>query len=296
MRTQMRFILSIGALALLAAPAHADRGRNPLAGQPAIRHRVEMRKLRFEITPQFLVSANQPYLIGIGGGANLQFHITDWLGIGASFHYTTNVAAPLVGRIMEALPDRYAAVSDPAYGLRQPSKQMFQDKLIGPNILAGLYATLTPIGGKFSLFNTLFANYDFYGLAGAGVVIVDTPLSSGLSSYMDNANQTRTINATPLSSGNDVNLQSPDPFRGPRFAGVLGIGAHIFFNHWIGLQFELRDYLYKSNPGGGDVSTKDNNSDNSPKLTTDADEFIVSHLYFGVGLSFLLPPKAKISR
>ncbi len=254
-----------------------------------------MRKLRFEITPQFLVSANQPYLIGIGGGANLQFHITDWLGIGASFHYTTNVAAPLVGRIQEALPEKYAAVSDPAYGLRQPSKQMFQDKLIGPNILAGLYATLTPIGGKFSLFNTLFANYDFYGLAGAGVVIVDTPLSSGLSSYSDNAGATRTINATPLSSGNDVNLQAPDPFRGPRFAGVLGIGAHIFFNHWIGLQFELRDYLYKSNPGGGDVSTKDNNSDNSPVLSSE-DEFIVSHLYFGVGLSFLLPPKAKISR
>ena len=76
---------------------------------------------------------------------------------------------------------------------------------------------------------------------------------------------------------------------------VLGIGAHIFFNHWIGLQFELRDYIYKSNPGGGDVSTKDNNTDSSPKLTSE-DEFIVSHLYFGVGLSFLFPPKAKISR
>ena len=54
MRTQ-RFIFSVGALALLAAPAHADRGRNPLAGQPAIRHRVEMRKLRFEVTPQLLM-------------------------------------------------------------------------------------------------------------------------------------------------------------------------------------------------------------------------------------------------
>ena len=124
MRTQMRFILSIGALALLAAPAYADRGRNPLAGQPAIRHRVEMRKLRFEITPQFLVSANQPYLIGFGGGANIQFHITDWFGIGGSFHYTANVAAPLVGRIMEALPDQYAKTTDPAAGLKQPSKRV----------------------------------------------------------------------------------------------------------------------------------------------------------------------------
>jgi hypothetical protein len=112
---------------------------------------------------------------------------------------------------------------------------------------------------------------------------------------MDNSGATRTINATPLDKVNDVNLQSPDPFRGPRFAGVFGIGAHIFFNHFVGLQLELRDYIYKSNPGGADVSTTDNNTDNSPKLTS-ADEYIVSNLYFGVGLTIMLPPKAKISR
>jgi len=39
-----------------------------------------MRKLRFEITPQFLVSINQDYKHSFGPGANLQFHITDWLG------------------------------------------------------------------------------------------------------------------------------------------------------------------------------------------------------------------------
>ena len=77
MRTHMRIILSFGALALLAAPAHADRGRNPLAGQPAIRHRLEMRKMRLEITPQFMISANQPFLIGFGGGANIRFHLLE---------------------------------------------------------------------------------------------------------------------------------------------------------------------------------------------------------------------------
>lgn len=294
MRTKS-VILSIGALALFASDAYADRGRNPLAGQPAIRHRVEMRKLRFEITPQFLVSASQPYLIGIGGGANLQFHITDWLGIGASFHYTSNIAAPLVGRIEEALPATYAGATDAAVGLKQPSKQMFRDHLIGPSMLGGLYATLTPIGGKFSLFNTIFANYDFYGLAGAGVAILDAPLASGMGAYADTSNMMRQVNLSPLSAGNDVNLQSPDPFKGLRVAGVFGIGAHIFFNDYIGLQLELRDYIYKSNPGGLDVSTADNNPDGTPRLTTD-DEYIVGNLYFGVGLSIMLPPKAKISR
>lgn len=300
MQTQKRFSLLIGALALLAAaPSHAESRRNPLAGQPAIRHRLEMRKMRFEISPQFLASTNLPYLIGIGGGANLQFHISDWFGIGVSGHYTTNLAAPLVGRVEEALPNTYASTTDPTMNLRQPSKQMFRDHLIGPTALIAAYLTLTPIGGKFSLFNTLFANYDFYGMAGAGVAILGTPLSSGATTYPDSSNAMRMVNQDPQATNNDVNLQAPNPFTGLRVAGMFGIGTHIFFNDWIGLQLELRDYIFKSNPGGLDVTTLDNNKengwDNSPKLTSD-DEYITNNLYFGVGISIMLPPKAKVSR
>jgi len=296
MQTQTRFILSVGALALLASPAAYAEGRNPLAGQPAIRHRVEMRKMRFEISPQFLMSVNNPYLIGVGGGAALQFHITDWLGIGASFHYTANLESPLGGRIEEALPAAYAATTDPAAGLRQPSKQIFRDHVVGPNMLIGIYGTLTPIGGKFSLFNALFANYDFYGIVGAGIVNLTNPLSSGVTTYTDAGGSTRTINDSATASGNDVNLQNPaTPFTGIRGAGVFGIGVHIYFNHWIGLNLELRDYLYKSNHGGLDVNTTDNLSDNSPVLSGD-DEYYVNNLYFGIGLTLMLPPSAKLSR
>jgi len=295
MQTQTRFILSVGALALLASPAHAE-GRNPLAGQPAIRHRLELRKLRFEITPQLLLSVNQPYLIGVGGGAAFQFHITDWLGIGASVHYSQNFAAPLEGRVEEALPAFYAGVSDPSAGLRQPSRQIFRDHLVGPNLLVGFYGTLTPMAGKFSLFNALFANYDFYGIIGAGFVNVTNPLLNAPGGvYVDSSGATRTGYATPLETGNDVNLQSPDPFLGIRGAGVFGIGVHIYFNHFIGLNLELRDYLFKSNPGGLDVSTTDNNRDNSPVLSSE-DEYIVNNLYFNLGLTIMLPPSAKISR
>ncbi len=296
MQTQTRFIFSIGALALLASPAYAE-GRNPLAGQPAIRHRVEMRKMRFEITPQFMMSVNQPYLIGVGGGANLQFHITDWLGIGASFHYTANLTSPLEGRVEQALPERYAVAPDPAAGLRQPSKILYRNHLTGPNMLIGLYATLTPIAGKFSLFNTLSANYDFYGIVGAGIVNIDTPVASG-ETPLDTAGNMLAINTEAAAANNDVNLQTADPFKGIRGAGVFGIGVHIYFNQWVGLNMELRDYLFSSNPGGLDVRTTDNLGDvnHSPVLSKDADEYIVNNLYFGVGLTLMLPPTAKISR
>lgn len=304
MKTHMRIILSLGALAAVASSAHADRGRNPLAGQPAIRHHTEMRKMRLEITPQVLVSTNQPFLISVGAGANLRFHLTDWLAIGGSFHYNAlNAEAPLVGRITEALPDSYAirsstpATDDPTAGLRQPSKAMFRDHLIGPTSMWSAHVALTPIGGKFSLFNAAFANYDFYAMVGMGGMILGAPLSSGATSYLvrTDAAGTTSMRGTDTKIGTDVNLQPVDPFTGHRIAGVFGIGAHIFFNDFIGLNFELRDYMYKANPGGLDVSTKDNNPDGSGVLS-DQDEYLVNHLYFGLGLTIMIPPTAKVSR
>lgn len=304
MRNKTLLVLSVSALALAvsSAPARAERGRNPLAGQPAIRHRVEMRKLRFEVSPQLMLSINQPYLIGVGGGANLQFHVTDWLGIGASFHYMGNVASPLEGSVESALydPTRTGAMKPPDV-LKQPTAEQFKGHLVGPNLLGAVYATLTPIGGKFALFNALFANYDFYGLVGFGIANLDTPFPCSGST------ETGCPNPVALATGNDVNKQQPAPFTGIRPGGVVGIGTHFFFNHWLGLQLELRDYFYKSNPGGLDVKTTDQASavgangqkltltDRSPVLTGD-DEYMVNTLYFGIGLTFMLPPTAKISR
>jgi len=113
------------------------------------------------------------------------------------------------------------------------------------------------------------------------LVTLTTPLSGG-AGY-----------AAAKTAGNDVNLQNSDDLTGPRFAGVFGVGAHIFFNDFLALQLELRDYLYKSNPGGLDVVTTDGLKGQGPVLTGN-DEYITNNLYFGVGLSIFLPPTAKI--
>src|SRR6478609_3093861 len=86
----------------LSTSARADR-RNPLDGQPAIRHKVELRKLRFEVTPQFITSTNQDYRHAFGPGVNMQFHITDWLGIGVSGNYMFNSNTSLEGQVRAKL-------------------------------------------------------------------------------------------------------------------------------------------------------------------------------------------------
>jgi len=87
-------LLTLLFAATLSTSALADR-RNPLEGQPAVRHMLELRRLRFEAALQFITSTNQDYKNAFGPGLNLQFHIFDWLGIGVAGNYTFNTNTPL---------------------------------------------------------------------------------------------------------------------------------------------------------------------------------------------------------
>src|SRR6202000_3224397 len=98
-------------LVLLALPtllpetaARAER-RNPLEGQPAVRRRLQLRKLRFEVTPQFVTSINQDYKHAFGPGINLNFHLTDWLAIGVQGVYTLNTENALEDKVRGGLPN-----------------------------------------------------------------------------------------------------------------------------------------------------------------------------------------------
>src|ERR1700694_3081786 len=82
------------------ASASADR-KLPLEGQPPIRHKVELRKFRFEATPQFMVSLNQDFRPYLRGGLALQFYFTDWLAVGAQFAGGGGVDTGLTSKIRD---------------------------------------------------------------------------------------------------------------------------------------------------------------------------------------------------
>src|SRR5262249_53537090 len=129
--------------------------RNPLAGQPALRNKIELRKLRFEITPQFLTSINQDYKHSFGVGANLTFHITDWLGVGVQGSYMFNTNTALEDKVRGQLPDENQGFVY-QYPGPQPSRQIHDQHVLGINALLSAYAQLTPFAGKFALFSALF--------------------------------------------------------------------------------------------------------------------------------------------
>ena len=272
----MRMVKLVPMLLLLQSAAHADR-RNPLEGQPAVRHKLELRKLRFEITPQFVTSTNQDYRFAAGPGVNVQFHITDWLGVGAQVVWTgINSNTPLENKVRAQLPDETKGA---VYVGPQPTLQMHDERVLNMNFLASIYAAVTPWYGKMAVFSALFFNYDFYVMGGIGFA---NYTQNGCCSHFAPEPMPGDL-PDPLSRS-----QNPSQFAGFKVGGMIGVGVHIFFNDWIGLQLELRDYITKANPGGMDVDAN--------RVLNGDDEGPQNNIFFGAGVSLMLPPKAKISK
>jgi outer membrane beta-barrel protein len=265
--------------------ARAER-RNPLDGQPSIRHKVEMRRLRFEISPQFVVSMNQDFRHFIGGGLVLHFHIADFIGIGAQLAggggINTGITDKLVGSGDIANPMNGGALGVNETGL-QPSRQQFMDHINTINFLFSLYATLTPFAGKLAMFGALFLRYDFYVMGGIGGLNTTNTFDPNQPGYAgvqrdcaDRLIATNPNNCDPMNAGFS-------------FAGMFGVGTHLYFTPLIGLQLEVRDYIASGNPGGLDV-----NQDPQRKVNED-DRTIQNNLMFSLGLTFMLPPTPKVS-
>jgi outer membrane beta-barrel protein len=275
MRTRLLPLVVLLALPTLLpeAAARAER-RNPLEGQPAVRRRLQLRKLRFEVTPQFVTSINQDYKHAFGPGINLQFHLTDWLAIGVQGVYTLNSDTGLEDKVRAALPTNpYNSYSGP-----QPNLQIHDDHVMGIQAIFSAYAQITPFYGKIAFFSALFVNYDLYVNGGIGFV----DYSSKCCSTVDVTGKPNAIAGSP-----DPNTQNGH-FDGLKIGGQIGIGAHIYFNEWFGLQFELRDYIVGANPGGLDT--------NGDRKLDSHDEGAQNNLFFGVGATFMLPPHARQTR
>jgi len=143
------------------------------------------------------------------------------------------------------------------------------------NILGG-QLEFTPFTGKYSLAGWLFANYDFYGFGGAGVISV-TPTNSGIAA---------------CSGSNGANNMASGPayycgVSGSKFAFTYGLGLHSYFNHWMALNVELRDMLAKLNPSGRDT--------NGDLHATTADLTWTHTFIFAANLVFFLPSTPSIS-
>ncbi len=270
----------LGALVASADDAHAQRKKSTLAEQPAVRHRLLLVKQRFELTPSFESTINADFRHIVGGGAKLEFHLSDMLSFGVVGIFATSINTGLVDRIMPTLED---SVNDDT---REPSQSEFEQHLNTMPIHGAAFASLTPWYGKLAAFGKAFVNFDFYFQAGVSFAQLKSSCDNSICDDDHPGTSIPDPSDPEMTIPPDDNPNNDEPLNsGARVGVYLGGGIHVFLNEFIAIDLSVRDYAFSDNPSGADF--------NADLFVSDADNRFLHHIFMGVGVSILLPTKAK---
>jgi outer membrane beta-barrel protein len=288
MKTTTTLLAALGIVAL-GRPVHvasADektvepehhRRLNSLASDVAVRHRRLLVKHRFEFAPLFESTINADFRHILGGGAKLEYHISDMLSIGAVGVASTALDTKLVDRIKPTLE----TTADPK--TREPSQDEFMDRLNTMPFHGAAYVSITPWYGKLAAFSQAYVAFDFYFQAGVAFAVLksdcpttvcndDHPGTSKMSGGDTIPPDNNPNNDPPLNSGNRLGL-------------YLGGGIHVFLSDFLALDMTVRDYAFSDNPSGADF--------NADLFVSDKDNRFLNHLFFGAGISVMFPTTVR---
>jgi len=286
-----RGLLAVAVLAATLGVFESESGRasaqdveitGPLAGQPAVRHMRIYRRGRVQLQPLVAFTLTDEFSRTMLVGAQAQFHLTDWLGIGAwggfgLLHLDTGLTDQV--QQLGQTTDRNR--------LSLPSRESFPDQIGQLQWAAALQLAFIPLRGKLSLFQKLFVDADFYVFLGGAVVGVE-----------ERADVPE--NTCDTASGSCTDSQTARASR-VAFAPTFGAGLTMFINQFISLTFEWRGIPFSWNTagtdeGGHDETGVDASGGNFPDGIIDSSDrnFHFNHM-FVLGVSFYLPTAVRVS-
>lgn len=264
----------------------------PLAGQPPVRHMRVYREGRVQIAPFANFTLQDEFSRTVGFGANLNYHFTDWIGLGLwGFFSPIHIDTALTDQISSTgqTTDRNA--------LSLPNRTFFSEQIGTIDWAAALQATLIPFRGKLSLFQKVFLDADLYINLGVGV--------AGLSERADVSRDSGLCATTPMASA----TPTTDPCVGTMtarssrvaIAPTFGIGLSFYANEYMALNLEWRAMPFTWNASGTDEGGQnergqlDDSGEFPDHAISSADrEFHLNHMFI-IGWSFYLPSHARIS-
>jgi outer membrane beta-barrel protein len=285
MITKQNLILGLALVGAVASSttAFADGGRrtNGLEKDVAVRHRRLLVKQRLEVTPLFESSIQADYMHTVGGGLKLEYHLSDMLSIGAVGVASASIHTALTDKILNSgLPTTPGSMG------RTPTAEEFLDHINTMPFHGAAYASLTPWYGKLAAFSQAYVAFDFYFQAGISFAQLNSNCPTSVCSDTHPGVMDPNTGAPP-----DLNPNNDPPLNGGFKPGLyLGGGIHVFLNDFLALDLTVRDYAFSDNPSGADFNA-DLYVGNNPKLGDDSR--FIHHLFFGAGLSILLPATVK---
>jgi outer membrane beta-barrel protein len=178
-------------------PTLEDRIK-PVSGNLFVAHN------RFEAAVGLDLSLNDPffqkYMLGLKG----DYHITDWLAVGARLSFGISASS---GNVDVCKSDS---------GCSAPSKNDLVQTPGDISMIAGLDVAWSPLYGKVNLFGERVLHFDTFAVAGLDTVRFNVPT-------------------------NDPSVTPTSTFA---FGGHFGVGQHYIINEFVGVRVDLRDYLY----------------------------------------------------
>lgn len=309
--------LAAATLCLLPLHAHAKR-KSPLAGKPVVVNKLELRKLRFNVTPFVAMSLSQPFVhMGYVGG-KLGFGITDWLEIRGLFGYgVLNFDAkvlkavrsdmgglpvgdePGMGENVEGLMQSAPRRNTDDFNNPAPLRHDFEAGLTRNQWLSSFDLVFTPFSGKMGLFSAIFTEYDMYVFAGLGLSgwnkhypnARSTSEQLGLDGDPTNSMRTCRVPGDLMSTPNRECILHPvKADTGVKLGPSFGLGVHIFLADWSSINLEVQDIMSFNNITGLNATT----TDATPVVNKD-DTNANHNVTFQLGFKFYFPPKAKRS-
>jgi outer membrane beta-barrel protein len=269
-------LLAVVAVLALTSEAYAERRQNTLASDVAVRRRRLLVKKRFEFAPLFESTINADFRHIIGGGAKLEYHFNDWFSFGVVGVGSTALDTKLVDKIRPSLEMNVDNLT------REPSQDEFMDRLNTMPFHGAAYVSLTPWYGKLAAFSQAYVAFDFYFQIGGAFAQLKSNCPTNICSDTHPGESDPNDETIPADNNpnNDPPLNS-----GSRTGLYLGGGIHVFLNDFLALDLTVRDYAFTDNPSGADF--------NADLFVSKEDNRFVHHLFFGVGISVMLPTTVK---
>lgn len=249
-----------GVMAFLGATVAASSSmaqeiqiRGPLAGAPSCRRCVQYRAGRVMISPSFGITLQDDFQRAMIPGINLQYHFNDVVGLGLYAGYAAiQIPTPLADAAQ-----RYTGL-DNGMGMTTntfraspnvPDQTKFTQQLGRMGLILALpQLSITPLRGKFALFQNVFIDADVSIFAAPAMVLVEERRNFDA---LDEASGT----ILALGSQQVSDSQTARSTR-PAFTGMFGAGFNFFINRFLSISVEYRAFPFSWNTSGTDENTR----------------------------------------
>ncbi|MDP2312117.1 MAG: outer membrane beta-barrel domain-containing protein [Pseudomonadota bacterium] len=211
----------------LAADHPAETALEEMTGKKLppnlIQNRFFVKANRFEIAPSIGYVPNNAFVTSIYGGAIAAYHFSDTFAAEGAFLYAPNTGASGMKGLTQTLVGiAYEGNNDTTF--RQPL-----DRLQLGAIFSARWA---PVYGKINLIGEGVLNFDLYGTAGVGLMLVTKDYASINPDYASNV------------EGADPAIPTQSPATEAYPAINLGIGLDFFLTQSIALKIDARSAFY----------------------------------------------------